>query len=204
MKKSLLSIALAMGLGASAQLPDVCDSLTAEFHYQVVDSVGTVAFWPVMNMDWSLYSNVGAMVAFYDLSSSSTIQFDTLFHQFTTPGSYPVCLYVSNEQSAFPVCDDLWCDTVEVLFAPLAVTAYSESVLDVYPNPVRDILPVQFQNKPAGELTLVSADGRILFSENSNGSGRMAIDVSPFAPGAYFLRMNTPEGMLSKRIIISR
>jgi hypothetical protein len=84
----------------------------------------------------------------------------------------------------------------------------SISSLMVYPNPTSSLFNLSFAvNKPgATSASLYSVDGKLcqqLFNENLNtGSFNRSFDVSSFAAGIYFVKLNIDGATVTKKIVI--
>jgi len=74
-----------------------------------------------------------------------------------------------------------------------------------YPNPVSTVLQVNFSDEIAsGEVLIMNMTGQIV-KEAVINSNRLAINVSGFPEGIYFLRFNKNNGIQhTERILISR
>ncbi|AFM03997.1 hypothetical protein Fleli_1578 [Bernardetia litoralis DSM 6794] len=74
--------------------------------------------------------------------------------------------------------------------------------LNVYPNPVENILNVKIpQEVKVSQTYLVDAKGNVVF-QSTETSNTQKIDVSKFAKGMYYLAVVTDKGMQGKKIII--
>jgi alkaline phosphatase D len=90
--------------------------------------------------------------------------------------------------------------------SPSAVEEELAVVLGFYPNPVQNVLTVQFYNPDPNECTMqiVSIDGKVFQSEKLNFGQSVwtgSKDVSFLAPGVYFLQIQTSKGVVSKKFI---
>lgn len=80
-------------------------------------------------------------------------------------------------------------------------------VLEVYPNPAVNVLKVSWLNSSTGSsvLALTDMSGRKLIQRSlQTGSGQLSLDVSGLGAGIYFITISSPEGNLSKKVLISR
>jgi hypothetical protein len=73
----------------------------------------------------------------------------------------------------------------------------------IYPNPVSDILTIEYDNidKKLTNVKLYISDiyGRVIRSENVQpGKGRLHLNISGFSPGLYIVKLN----QVSKKVII--
>ena len=83
----------------------------------------------------------------------------------------------------------------------VAVTLFKESPIRVYPNPATEYLIFEAQH--SGTFQLISSLGQIL-KTGDNTHGEERIDLSGFATGFYFLRIQNTIGSMTKKIIIQR
>lgn len=72
-------------------------------------------------------------------------------------------------------------------------------VVNVYPNPVQDLLNITMDEVPAGSGSLILSDlaGRQLFIESwtrQQTNGSWTIEMQSFAPGVYLLELRTEAG----------
>ncbi|MGK0363803.1 MAG: hypothetical protein ACI85O_000856 [Saprospiraceae bacterium] len=69
--------------------------------------------------------------------------------------------------------------------------------VQVYPNPAKDVLNVNYQIQPQGDavMTIMDVTGRVVYetsiSNDDAAKQRTVIQVSQFAKGAYFLKINS-------------
>lgn len=61
----------------------------------------------------------------------------------------------------------------------------ADSKLRVYPNPVVDVLNVEFEGD--AEIQIISADGRVMLSQKVSDKG--SVDVSGLAAGIYWVKI---------------
>ncbi len=94
------------------------------------------------------------------------------------------------------------CETTFAVNNPEADNAFS-----IYPNPVSDLLNVRFQTSERGTATLsiINLQGAVIkttkVSISPFGESFEAIDVSPYSPGMYILRLTMNGQMYHKRFI---
>ncbi len=72
-----------------------------------------------------------------------------------------------------------------------------KNTVHVYPNPVTAILNVRLETIPDKPMfvSLVDVNGRVLLKQYfADKSSLLSIDVRPFTPGSYFLRIIAPSG----------
>ena len=72
--------------------------------------------------------------------------------------------------------------------------------VNVYPNPVNDILYIATETE-VEEVVVYDIYGRRQVSEAPSHQGNLAIDVANLKSGIYFVKVRTEEGDIVKRII---
>lgn len=86
-------------------------------------------------------------------------------------------------------------------FVPLSVEEKFLQDIKVFPNPIQDQLFINFPQTTKGTLTLTSIDGRQLLTQELTGA-QVQLDISNIrSKGVYFLKIETPSGSLTKKII---
>lgn len=81
---------------------------------------------------------------------------------------------------------------------PLSVDEFDASVFSMYPNPVDDLLSINFIND--AYYTLINLNGQIVIQGNLT-RGESTIDLSNITSGIYFLKVKTEEGIVTKKLI---
>ncbi|MCP4441008.1 MAG: T9SS type A sorting domain-containing protein [Aureispira sp.] len=71
----------------------------------------------------------------------------------------------------------------------------------IYPNPVDDRLTIDFRETVFdGHLNLYSLEGKLIQSKVINDS-EMTLNLESYSKGMYILKIRTPEGILTKKIM---
>lgn len=83
-----------------------------------------------------------------------------------------------------------------------------ETSMQVFPNPVRDILnlAVNFDKPTEATITLADLSGRVIRMEDRSGltQDQLTYNLSSLASGTYLARIATPEGTLTKKFVLQR
>lgn len=144
-------------------------------------------------------------------------------HVYANTGSYLVCLTVSN---SFLGCTDTYCDTITyVLFmseqnrsgftlnviAPGGSPSSTEEIenissLSVYPNPVNEMLNIDFESKTNATVTYEITDmlGKIVNTHTINataGTNRINLSAASFNSGFYTVTLNSNGTRTSVKLI---
>ena len=82
-------------------------------------------------------------------------------------------------------------------FETLSISQNNLSELTIYPNPVDDILHINFNNQ-LSKIELINMHGQIVFKKNN---ALQQVDLSQLKSGIYFLKIHHQEASLTKKII---
>jgi len=75
--------------------------------------------------------------------------------------------------------------------------------ITIYPNPATDFLIINSSSEQNMDISIYSTSGqRVYLSENSLINGEKTIFLSDFKPGVYFIKLQTQNTSINKRIII--
>ena len=129
-------------------------------------------------------------------------------------GSYT--FVVPNNQTPFArilveAVGNIFLDINDKNFAITAPVSIAENTIDgesinVFPQPAGDVTNIAFSGSLRGEiaLTLTDATGRIVLEQTvfkSSVSLIQTIDISNFSRGIYFIRMDTSQGKVARKVI---
>lgn len=78
----------------------------------------------------------------------------------------------------------------------------SSSDLTVYPVPANDQLTISIDNTEILNYELVDLQGRTIKSDNNLKTSSTVVDVQGVITGSYLLRVNTPKGEVTQKVII--
>ena len=76
--------------------------------------------------------------------------------------------------------------------------------LEVYPNPVLDVLNVTLPQGAVHGLSLMSVSGQTVLSDQVSVGGSLAWDVSALPAGAYVLKVVSPNAWTMRKVMIGR
>ncbi len=163
-----------------------CDTLgidnipLARFRHDVIDSSDLLTRFFT---DLSAYEPTAWH---WDFGDGSTSDSRYPLHSFPGPGSYEVCLTVSNANGA-----DESCQTIDILLtATDEPAAYWERGIRLFPNPAREVLHLQRAELSAPlRMEVVDISGRVLLQRTvAAGMAEATVEVSHLVPGLYFCR----------------
>lgn len=94
-----------------------------------------------------------------------------------------------------------WDDFVFEESFPTSNNEIQSSEIKVYPNPAHNFLNISNLNN-IQRIEIQSLAGVAIWSSNYNSEENVVIPVSGFPKGIYFIRVQTSDGMSTKKIII--
>jgi hypothetical protein len=149
------------------------------------------------------FSSPSNIIDIYD-ESTDTWSLDYLFeplvsHSVVSSGDYLVIAGGINEANAKT-------SLVEIFYDPqTGINQLTEGILviNVYPNPAKDKITIDFEGNPAitdGMVTLFGSAGQELISEKWFPS-KSELDISSLAPGLYFIKVENNQSISFKKFI---
>jgi hypothetical protein len=78
--------------------------------------------------------------------------------------------------------------------------------MKVFPNPASDNLNISFVTNEASSIDckILDVTGKLLYSKHMESDGGLveeSVNVSEFATGIYFLRIETPKGTTIEKFV---
>ncbi len=117
-------------------------------------------------------------------------------HEFSSGGTYAVCLSWGNVCGTFTHCVDI------VVIDPLTALADSQG-LSFYPNPVDDVLQIQLGGFQATHTAVYDPLGRQIVSQTIPPStSTVRIDFSSFTSGIYLVRCFSGEASILRKVLV--
>ena len=89
-------------------------------------------------------------------------------------------------------------DTI-VVGSQIGIEELGELQFDIYPNPAKDLINLDFDQSVNGNVVLQDLSGRIVFSRSYNTTS-MIVDVSNLSAGTYVLTVES-DGKIGRRMI---
>ena len=86
---------------------------------------------------------------------------------------------------------------------PVIFTGVDDQVVSIYPNPTAGMLHVEFKEGNVQSMELISSSGaKIRVIRVNNQDRELEMDFSSVAPGVYFLRLLSTEGVSVHKLIV--
>lgn len=84
----------------------------------------------------------------------------------------------------------------------IAGTGKTKDGIEIFPNPVNDILNVRFPETGKAKLVLSGIDGKVVKSSSCNYCETKTMDISSLKPGMYWLNVQGDKWNRNKKVIV--
>ncbi|MCF8234892.1 MAG: carboxypeptidase regulatory-like domain-containing protein [Bacteroidales bacterium] len=119
------------------------------------------------------------------------------FDEITMGGDY--AYYVT---AVYDQCEGI-SDTVYIMSTVGVDEIFSENSISVYPNPAQDLLNVE-STFDINKVTVMNYVGQAIENIKVAEDNVVMINTSNFDEGAYFIKVETNEGVITKKFVIAR
>ena len=123
------------------------------------------------------------------------------FYHWSTGETTPSITVAPSETTTYSVTGTIFNGCAAYAEATVHVTEginEKESLVNVYPNPVKNTLYVDAEDLIC--VRLVNKTGQIIHESKQSGS-HMQIDMTPYASGHYFLQITTSDGIMTCKVL---
>ena len=123
------------------------------------------------------------------------------FYHWSTGETTPSIIVAPSETTTYSVTGTIFNGCAAYAEATVHVTEginEKESLVNVYPNPVKNTLYVDAEDLIC--VRLVNKTGQIIHESKQSGS-HMQIDMTPYASGHYFLQITTSDGIMTCKVL---
>lgn len=129
---------------------------------------------------------------FWNFGDGSTSTATSPSHTYTSSGTYNVMLISINNCTS---------DTIyqQVVLLLTGVEENELTKIEVFPNPVKDFVNINFSDTKTDKMVLTDLIGKELLII-TNTKDNMRLDLSPYRNGVYFLRFYAGDKMVTYRI----
>ncbi|OFY83838.1 MAG: hypothetical protein A3F72_07490 [Bacteroidetes bacterium RIFCSPLOWO2_12_FULL_35_15] len=135
----------------------------------------------------------------------------TINFVYQTGNSPDTCIIVLKASGSNPTADDyLWVDNLSFTGSVSGTGIESHNFLNslvIYPNPSSSTILVDLNLKSSEKTTFELTDliGKIILSKTVSlpqGESSQIFDISGFAKGSYFIKINTESGSETRKIVV--
>lgn len=172
-----------------------CDTLKPIATFTYSDDMLEVAFEDMTSREPTIWH--------WDFGDNMTSDEQHPIYNYSTPGTYEVCLIASNAIGSDTICQEI------TLMVDQVIELKESLGLQVYPNPADDFLYLDF-NKPLNktyQFHLVDYTGKQLLTKDlSKNVSKHNISTNQFPIGLYMYHINDLSGKLiaTGKFVISR
>jgi PKD repeat protein len=154
--------------------------------------------------DYSVHRPGASYMWFFGDGDSSSSETPT--HVYPGPGSYSLCLRITDSTCISMFCDTITYDSsgnmmatvpfsLEVIDAVLSVKEVQSAAqkISVFPNPGNGLLTVTNTNYAIREIQVYDLQGKLMLTESFNDL-KVALDISKYTNGVYMLIIHDEAG----------
>jgi hypothetical protein len=98
------------------------------------------------------------------------------------------------------LCGNVGYDTVTVTVSPLGINELKNQELKIYPNPTKEILNVECENKNS-EIKITDVFGNII-KQQKIVNDKTTINISDLKEGIYFIQLSNINAPIMKKLIV--
>ena len=167
------------------------------------DQGGYVDFWHMGTVRDAITSQLGDPITVGDAPNypfSHTIDY-TLPDNFV-PGHCKVVAivykYIPGNVNDNPILNASISNYISTSLAIGEVQSGTQARL--FPNPATNTVVVESAD-PIQHITILDAAGRTCLSQPCSGQSHIALSVASYAPGLYIVRVQTPSGVATRRLV---
>jgi PKD repeat protein len=125
--------------------------------------------------------------------------FDTISHTYSAPGSYQVCLEISNFAGD---CSDTYC-TIVNLTSKTSAPGAADIQLNISPNPSRSQSRVRVENALLDGAALYDVFGKLVWQKTLSGAD-FDLQVESLPAGVYLLQVQTDKGTAVRKWVVAQ
>ena len=115
---------------------------------------------------------------------------------YVTPGAHDVTLKVSNQWGSKTLVKSGY-----IYVGGVGINELSSASINVYPNPVKDVLNVQ-STSTMKEIQIYNIVGQMVLNQNVNGNN-VTLNTSDLKSGVYNLKVKMEDGFINKKIVVN-
>ena len=200
---SFANVASLSGLSAGTYNVNVTDlnscmkSASTSVSEPPADQVGYTHITSDLRVYFTNSSSIGAYS--WDFGDGSSSSSNSPFHDYSSNGTYSVCLTLTTTCNTITSCNDV------LVFdsSSLDITDVNQEDIQVFPNPSSGIFTVSLTKSITNPVALAVYDisGRKVFSSVVSNTKEARVDLSEFKSGTYIFKLIQEERQIQKRII---
>ena len=88
------------------------------------------------------------------------------------------------------------------IIGPNGLSKINAAEINLYPNPTEDILNIVLGNQVIKQITIYDASGRQIKDWSTEQfKNQLTLDIKDLSKGIYFIKINTPQGIIRKSFV---
>jgi hypothetical protein len=148
-------------------------------------------------------TSVNADSVVWDFAGLGSATGDSVSFQFPQTDSFEVCLIAYGACGIDTICQMVWAENISVVEFEI------QSRLSVYPNPNSGRFVVDYQMESAGDIRIdiVDLSGKLIMRDDVRGVQGMfqkQYDFGHIANGSYMIRLHSPDGIVTRRVVVTK
>jgi len=197
-----LILDLNMNLSDSLYLPNAGGVLGLQLAIDsiVIEEIGNFEYkkWSGQKLCFENSNEPQPYESFTILETVGQIENDYLFwntDNCTIGGGFNYFVCYKNGDFTYPIGEEC-----EEFFLTNNNDLPAESQMNLFPNPVKDILNIKLVNSNFAEASIINVEGKNISTEKINGTNPQ-LDLSGLTPGIYFLRIKSSDQTIVNRFV---
>ena len=91
------------------------------------------------------------------------------------------------------------------LLSNTSITNNAAQAISIYPNPTEDIINIQWNEGTNAALRIFNNEGRLLYlAKDVSLKDQFTVDLGTFAKGIYFVRINSDQGVFTRKVLLNK
>lgn len=132
------------------------------------------------------------MTYYWDFGDGSTSTEMSPTHQYTSGGNYKVCLIATDRATNI---SSMYCENFVDPSATIGVREYAEKEINVYPNPVSNLLTIDAEG--VSKVRVLNATGLLVLNTDAT-----KIDMTDYSSGIYLVQIVFKDGSVANKRVV--
>jgi hypothetical protein len=106
--------------------------------------------------------------------------------------------------AVYDQCESCPSDTIHPgMIIPEVKEFFAENFVSVYPNPAKDFINI-ISSENINKITVINFAGQKVFEKKISDENNILLNTARYETGVYILKIETEEGIIAKRVAITR
>ncbi|MEI6132993.1 MAG: T9SS type A sorting domain-containing protein [Bacillota bacterium] len=91
-----------------------------------------------------------------------------------------------------------------IIITDIGTMASRDETIHIFPNPSPGLINITFaQSVKNTKIDVLTSSGQLIYSKNINNQTSSSVDLSNFVKGLYFIKVQTGNGVVVRKVVIS-